>query len=379
MPAKKASAVNIITITPSSKNLEHRLVKLPDVVRDYILTFLDLTSFLSLNCSSKWLHDMIDQENYFKSLCDRNWRLKERIIEDETWLQTYKVYSFFVMGWDGRYKRRCNCCFELPLSKEKVNSAGWPMIAFAVAHSRIDMVEWLVEKDLYLEEQLIEPIGSDRETLTHLAVRNNDLPVLKWLFSIIGDASFGTNDANNISPFKHSRWFFDKLILKWFILNSKPGAHYLKNDGIGTLKNCLTDMNFNYKVVIRRWATFALAQKTTPKKKKMLQWAIDTLNKSTVGDFDNWNGGILADYPDWEIEFRAVGNFTGGGIDAYYENVAVDYDDDNYDDDKDKYVWRSMKKEAIARATETDPLMKIWLPPLGHRWESTNGQEVWAE
>ena len=61
----------------------------------------------------------------------------------------------------------------------------------------------------------------------------------------------------------------------------------------------------------------------------------------------------LQDFTEWETNFVAV----------------------PYDVEKDKKYELAIRKESLIREDETDPLMNIWLPPLGHSCKCTSWRE----
>ena len=276
-----------------------------------------------------------------KQLFLKKWNIVESLAE--TWTESFQIYNFFT-------KRG----FTIPFCKESMtnyDTYDYTLIWFAVLFSRIEMAKWLRNNDLLKEDQLTRGYGYKTSTPTYAAAQSNNLIMLKWIFSIIGDAGFGLVNSDGKSPCFHPMLSQkNKHVIKWFILNSEPGAFYLgdlDDNEYSTFGGCLSSCwcDFNGKLVLRRWATFALAQqKIKAKKRKMLQWLLDGLSQVKVTDTKT-----LQDFPDWETNFTLV----------------------SYCDKDEEWYVKVKKNEAKERAEETDPLMKIWLPPVGHYWEST--------
>lgn len=92
----------------------------------------------------------------------------------------------------------------------------------------------------------------------------------------------------------------------------------------------------------------------------MLLWLKEQMRKILLGRIDKWHNEMYVDPEDDPQD--DVNDFFA---DSYVDHVRND----------EEKIRKILREEQELRDEETDPLMKLFLPPLGHRWVYKNKDE----
>ena len=227
----------------------------------------------------------------------------------------------------------------------------------------VELLTWLTEEGLCTSDDLKRKWGPKEETLVYTMAKMRKLKIVKWLVSRIGDASFGeTNNDGKCPIFRltlgTNRYNIDFEVIKFIVLNSKPSSEYVDGVSSSDGRSDLRDWASNFRVcfemmyipalrILRRWAVLCLEQKITGQgsvnRKKMLEWVVQ-MSQSVEAKRKERGGDLAPDEEDTEADFTAA------------------------EEEEDEYSATRLREGREGREEETDPLLKVFLPPMGHIW-----------
>lgn len=244
-----------------------------------------------------------------------------------------------------------------------------PMFYCAGLWNRVDLLDWLMQEELCVIEDLKERYVS-RRTLLYAATKKGLLDVVRWLYSKIGDSSFHVCNDDGKSPTYNAKG----QVLKFLILNANPDANYMekrhRNDrSLGYFSINHPNISAEERLLIRRWALLALDAQPPPtgKQRRMLVWAVA---ETRVIKCDRQGRPLV-----WR---RRLAHRERGPRTADEEWDSEEDGEEEEEDDDNSFQpvrWRVAKDAVIvkldeeSRARETDPLMRIFLPPPAHDWK----------
>ena len=256
----------------------------------------------------------------------------------------------------------------------------------------VELLTWLTEEGLCTSDDLKRKWGQREETLIYTMAKMRKLKIVKWLVSRIGDASFGeTNNDGKCPIFRltlgTNRYNIDFEVIKFIVLNSKPSSEYVDGVSSSDGRSNLTDWASNFRVcfemmyipalrILRRWAVLCLEQKITGQgsgnRKKMLGWVVQM---SQSVEARRKERGWLMGY----VSLRGRGSGCGcfGDLAPDEEDTEADFtavsSENDAEEEEDEYSATRLREEREGREEETDPLLKVFLPPMGHIWVYKKG------
>lgn len=250
--------------------------------------------------------------------------------EDEKAIYYFTEKLGFIEPLSGKavHDRNTSVCRSLEFVPGRKYSLIW-----AAGYS-LELCQWLDQKGLISREALVARYNFNKMTLTYRYTRAGSLTLVKWIYSKVGDASFGTVNNDGKCPlYKAIDWGFIQII-KFYILNADIDKDYIgrfSGDSWSTFAGAIRHLSLIDASVLAYWAKAALATNPMSRKRKMLEWFLKELKEY------------------------------------------ADHEEDDFVSEKYDEMWKKMTEiEEREREEEDDELMKLFLPPLGCTWRFAN-------